>query len=165
MQIIQVTKPQLPIVKDLAYKIWPDAYAEILSEAQLDYMLENFYSLNSLESQFDKGHIFLLVEENDEYLGFASYEINCNATNKTKLHKIYIMTNTQGKGVGKFLLEEVERRAKVAGNNALFLNVNKYNIAQNFYKKNGFEIVLDEVIDIGNGYVMDDYVMEKSILF
>lgn len=163
MQIILPTKPQLQIVQDLAYKIWPDAYSEILSEAQLDYMLENFYSIASLENQFEKGHIFLLAEENGQYLGFASYEINCNALGKTKLHKIYVMPNTQGKGVGKFLLEEVEDRAKQAGNSILFLNVNKYNKAQKFYENKGFSITQEEVIPIGNDYIMDDYVMEKSL--
>ncbi|MDI9309338.1 MAG: GNAT family N-acetyltransferase [Limnohabitans sp.] len=163
MQIILTTKPQLKIIQDLAYKIWPDAYAEILSEAQLDYMLENFYSIASLENQFENGHIFLLAEENGQYLGFASYEINCKAIGKTKLHKIYVMPNTQGKGVGKFLLEEVEDRAKQAGNSILFLNVNKYNKAQKFYENKGFLITQEEVIPIGNDYIMDDYVMEKSL--
>ena len=46
---------------------------------------------------------------------------------------------------------------------AIFLNVNKYNNAIHFYMKQGFTKVKDEVIDIGNGYVMDDYVMEVAI--
>lgn len=163
MQIIQCNKTQLEIVRDLAYKIWPDTYGQILSSAQLNYMLDNFYSIDSLELQFDNGHAFLFVEENGQYLGFASYETDCKEKGKTKLHKIYIMTNTQGKGVGKFLLSEVEERAKKAENNFLFLNVNKYNSAISFYEKQGFVKVADEVIDIGQGYVMDDYIMEKEI--
>ena len=163
MQIIQVTKDQLQIIQDLAYKIWPDAYAEILSEVQLDYMLENFYSICSLESQFNSGHVFLLVEENGQYLGFASYEIDCKTEGKTKLHKIYILPNLQGRGVGKILLDEIENRARQLNNKYLFLNVNKFNKAQNFYKKHGFIITQEEVISIGQGYVMDDYVMEKVL--
>lgn len=163
MQIIQCTKDQLAIVRDLAYEIWPDAYGEILSVPQLNYMLDNLYAVSSLEKQFDNRHVFLLVEENGDYLGFADYEVDCKERGKTKLHKIYIMPNTQGKGIGKFLLNEVIFRAKKDNNDYLFLNVNKYNKALYFYEKQGFEKIADEVIDIGNGYVMDDYVMGSKI--
>ncbi|MGX7668165.1 GNAT family N-acetyltransferase [Flavobacterium pedocola] len=163
MQILSADKNQLYIVRDLAYKIWPDAYGEILSEAQLDYMLENFYAIPSLEEQLQQHHVFLLAEENGVYYGFASYEVNCKNSGKTKLHKIYVLPETQGKGVGKLLLEAVEKATAEAGCNLLFLNVNRYNIAQEFYKRNGFEIVHEEDIDIGRGYLMEDYVMEKQI--
>lgn len=163
MQIIQCNKVQLEVVRDLAYKIWPNTYGQILSTEQLNYMLDNFYAINSLEKQFDAGHVFLLVEEDGQYLGFAAYEVNCKEKGKAKLHKIYVMPNTQGKGIGKYLLNEVELRTKEAENNFLFLNVNKYNNAISFYEKQGFVKIADEVIDIGKGYVMDDYVMEKII--
>lgn len=163
MQIFKANKNQLYLIRDLAYAIWPKAYGEILSEAQLDYMLENFYAIPSLEEQMNHHHVFLLAEENGVFYGFASYEINCNNSGKTKLHKIYVMPETQGKGVGKQLLSEIENAAKEEGNQYLFLNVNRYNIAQEFYKKLGFEIVHEEDIDIGNGYLMEDYVMEKKI--
>jgi len=165
MQILQASKNQLPIIQDLAYKIWPNAYAEILAEAQLDFMLENFYSIDSLENQLENNHIFLLAEDDGVYYGFASYEINCKEQGKTKLHKIYVLPNTQKNGVGKMLLESVEKAAQKALNKYLFLNVNKYNNAKNFYEKFEFKIIKEEMIDIGQGYVMDDYVMEKSILF
>ena len=74
------------------------------------------------------------------------------------------MSTQQGKGTGKILLDFIAHEAKSQKNTAVFLNVNKYNSAQHFYKKLGFEIVEEVVIDIGRGYVMDDYVMEKEIL-
>src|SRR5688572_16857394 len=140
MKVSVADKSQLHIVRDLAYKIWPDAYGEILSEAQLDYMLENFYALPALEEQLENNHVFLLVEENGVFYGFAAYEVNCNNTGKTKLHKIYVLPETQGKGLGKLLLSAVEKAALIAGNSHLFLNVNRYNDAQEFYKRLGFEI-------------------------
>lgn len=163
MQIIESSKEQLADIRELAYKIWPDTYGQILSKEQLEYMLSNFYSIESLENQFESGHVFLFVEEDGQYLGFAAYEVDCKEKGKTKLHKIYVMPNTQGKGIGKFLLNEVEQRTKNAENKYLFLNVNKYNNAISFYEKQGFVKIADEVIDIGQGYVMDDYVMEKII--
>ena len=163
MQIIQCNKTQLEIVRDLAYKIWPDTYGQILSTEQLNYMLDNFYTINSLEKQFDAGHVFLLVEEDGQYLGFAAYEVNCKEKGKAKLHKIYVMPNTQGKGIGKKVIEDIQKLALENHSASLSLNVNRFNSALSFYKKTGFKIIDEVNIDIGNGYLMEDYVMEKKL--
>jgi ribosomal protein S18 acetylase RimI-like enzyme len=149
----------------IAKEVWPKTYGSILSQAQLDYMMEMMYSVATLQIQAnEKQHHFILAKENDISVGFASYEFNCNETNKTKIHKIYILSTQQGKGTGKILMDYIAKEAKAQNNKAIFLNVNKYNPAQHFYKKLGFEIVEEVVIDIGRGYIMDDYVMEKAIL-
>ncbi|GAA4062033.1 GNAT family N-acetyltransferase [Flavobacterium cheonanense] len=160
MNIVVATKEQLVIVKNLAYKIWPNAYETILSKAQLDYMLKMIYSVDSLEKQFDDGHIFLLIEDNQNFIGFASYELNCNNSNKTKLQKLYVLPEIQGKGIGKQVIDYIKEKVVLSNNLALFLNVNKFNKAKDFYQKYGFQIIKEEVIDIGNNYIMDDYVME-----
>jgi len=160
MNIVVATKEQLAIVKNLAYKIWPNAYETILSKAQLDYMLEMIYSIDSLEKQFNNGHIFLLIEDNQNFIGFASYEINCNNSNKTKLQKLYVLPEIQGKGIGKQVIDYIKEKVVLSNNLALFLNVNKFNKAKDFYQKYGFQIIKEEIIDIGNNYIMDDYVME-----
>lgn len=163
MKITQATKAQLAIVKDLAYKIWPTAYGEILSETQLTYMLAKFYSLEALTEQLEqRKHIFLLAEDDGKIVGFASYELNI-ANDKTKIHKIYVLPETQGKGIGIQLINEIKKRAQEAKNKILFLNVNRFNKAQYFYKKLGFEIAYEEDIEIGQGYFMEDFVMEKII--
>lgn len=159
----KINKKQLPIVKDLAYAIWPSAYREILSAEQLNYMLDNFYSIENLENQMDKGQVFELLFEDSNVVGFVAYELNCNETGLLKIHKIYLLPETQGKGFGKFMIDEVIKIAKSNQQKGVFLNVNKYNNAQFFYEKLGFTITKDEVIDIGNDYVMDDYVM--NLLF
>lgn len=163
MKILKISKDQLQKVADLAYAIWPVAYKEILSEDQLKYMLERFYSLSSLEDQFEKKHVFGLInDENEKSLGFVSFELDCEPK-KTKIHKIYVLPETQGSGIGRKLYEWVKDVAKGEKQEVIFLNVNKYNNAKLFYEKIGFKIVKDEVIDIGEGYVMDDFVMEISI--
>lgn len=163
MHIFQADPSQLHLVKELAYAIWPSAYGSILSQEQLSYMLDSFYNLDSLTEQQEQGQVFLLAEEDGIYYGFAAYETNCQEQGKTKLHKIYVLPNTQGKGVGKQLLSQVVDRALANQNHTLFLNVNKYNTAKEFYEYLGFQVIADEVIDIGQGYIMDDYVMAKSI--
>ena len=156
----KINKKQLPIVKDLAYAIWPSAYREILSAEQLNYMLDNFYSIENLENQMDKGQVFELLFEDSNVVGYLSYEFNCKETGLLKIHKIYLLPETQGKGFGKFMIDEVIKIAKENQQKGIFLNVNKYNKAQFFYNKLGFNISKEEVIDIGNNYIMDDYQME-----
>ena len=160
MKMIVCNKDQLSIVSDLAYAIWPATYGEILSKAQLDYMLANFYAITNLENQMDAGQVFELVFEDNNIIGFVSYEFNCKKTKLLKIHKIYLLPETQGKGFGKFMIDVIVRIAKSNDQKGIFLNVNKYNKAKFFYEKAGFVVSKEEVIDIGNGYVMDDYVME-----
>ena len=156
----KITKNQLPIIKDLAYTIWPIAYGEILSKEQLNYMLDNFYSVDNLSNQMDSGQVFELLLEDKNVIGYLGYEFNCKETGLLKIHKIYLLPEMQGKGFGKFMIDEVFKIAKSNNQKGVFLNVNKYNKAKFFYEKLGFVISKEEVIDIGNGYVMDDYVME-----
>ena len=160
MKLEKINKNQLPIIKDLAYAIWPSTYGEILSEAQLHYMLANFYSIENLENQMNNDQIFELLLEDNKVVGFVAYEFNCNGTGLLKIHKIYLLPETQGKGFGKFMIDEVVKIAKNNHQKGVFLNVNKYNKAQFFYNKLGFTITKEEVINIGNDYIMDDYVME-----
>ena len=163
MNLIKANTEHIPIVIDLTKKIWPVAYGEILSKAQLDYMIDKFYNETALIDLMQKGHVFYLAQDNnDNYLGFVSYEIN-SEPNKTKIHKIYVLPETQGTGLGKQFFELVKQKANENHQKAIFLNVNKYNKAIHFYTKLGFIKVKDEVIDIGEGYVMDDYVMEVTL--
>ena len=157
------TNSQLEIIQDLAKAIWPDAYGAILSQEQLEYMMEMMYRLDSLENQLKNNIVFLLAKEENDFIGFASYELNFQNSNKTKIHKLYILPTIQGKGVGKNLILHIQEIAKKNSNAALILNVNKYNKAKDFYLHNQFEIADSLVVDIGNGYVMDDVVMVKKI--
>lgn len=163
MTISIVSKNQLSIVRDLAYKIWPNAYGEILTKEQLEHMLNLIYSIDSLEKQIDKCHTFLLVEEENQFVGFASYELNYENSNKTKIQKLYVLPQIQGKGIGKKLIDFIKEIAVKNKNLSLVLNVNRFNKAKDFYIKYGFEITKEVKIDIGNDYIMDDYVMELEL--
>lgn len=150
-------------IRAIAKEVWPIAYGAILSREQLEYMMEMMYSIPALQRQFESGHHFIVAIEDEIPVGFASYEFNYNGTSKTKIHKIYILSNQQGRGTGRILIDYITESAKKNNQEGLLLNVNKNNIAQHFYKKIGFTISYDEVIDIGQGYVMDDFVMEMPI--
>lgn len=160
MTISIAQKSQLFIIKELAYTIWPVAYGEILSKEQLDYMLDLIYTIESLEKQVDNNHVFLLVEDENQFVGFASYELNFENSNKTKIQKLYVLPEIQGKGIGKNLINYIKQIAIDNKNSGLVLNVNRFNKAKEFYLKYGFEITKEIKIDIGNNYIMDDYIME-----
>lgn len=162
MTISVATKEQLPIVQELAHKIWPSTYGHILSKDQFDYMMELMYSIDSLEKQLVTKP-FLLVEDEGQFIGFVSYEINWENTSKTKIHKLYVLPTIQGKGIGKFLINHIKELALKAQNSALILTVNRFNKAKEFYLKQGFHVVEEKQFQIGNGYIMDDYVMELPI--
>lgn len=151
-------------IREIAYKSWPNTYGSILSKEQIDYMLDLFYSEKTLlENLNEKGHHFLLVNEGKVCLGFASYEHNYLNQKCTRLHKIYLLPEAQGKRAGKVLIEAVENLAKENQSVVVSLNVNKFNKAISFYKKIGFEVVSDEEILLDHGYKMEDYKMEKKL--
>jgi ribosomal protein S18 acetylase RimI-like enzyme len=153
----------LEIIHRLAYEIWPFAYGEILSTEQLKYMLESFYSVPSLQhQQTSLKHEFIIVFENETPIGFASFSAHANNASIYHLNKIYVLPRQQGKSIGKQLLEHVMSFAKKNGAASLQLNVNRNNKALKFYEKQGFTVIRTEDIDIGEGYFMNDYVMELA---
>ncbi|UZD24706.1 GNAT family N-acetyltransferase [Algoriphagus halophytocola] len=163
IEITPATQDDLKYVQSIANQTWPDTFGEILSPEQIDYMLKWMYSLDTLEKQQNKGHLFYLAEENGQKMGFTGIEIN-QGPGKTKIHKIYILPSAQGKGVGKKLIQKIKEVALAKDQKSLLLNVNKYNEgAIAFYEYLGFKKIKEEVIDIGNGYVMDDFVFELKL--
>ncbi|WP_019989231.1 GNAT family N-acetyltransferase [Rudanella lutea] len=177
------TPSDFPTIEHIARQTWPVTFGEILSADQIEYMLGWMYSQASLTEQVDqKGHVFLIAQtDTGEPVGYVSYELNYGQSDPsggvspnelpsvpappviTKIHKLYLLPQTQGQGLGRLLIEEVGRRAQAAGNTALALNVNRQNRAVQFYERLGFSIAKTEDIDIGNGFLMQDYVMLKSL--
>jgi ribosomal protein S18 acetylase RimI-like enzyme len=154
---------EIEIIQSLIQRIWKPTYREILSEEQMDYMLARMYDPLTLRNQMDEGHQFLLLNEDNSPVGFAGFQFDYPEKGTCKLHKLYLLPETQGKGLGKMLIHEVIERAKKAGQQSLLLNVNRYNKAFDFYKRYGFEIKGEEDIDIGGGYFMNDYIMEYRL--
>jgi hypothetical protein len=151
--ISQATIKDISVIQDIAHKTWPNTYGSILSKAQLDYMMDLMYSDASLLEQLKVKPLFFLAYEGDSCLGFTSCENNYQNSKVTRLHKIYILP----------LVDKVIAIAKENQSEVISLNVNKFNKAVSFYKKIGFEIASEEDLDIGNGYLMEDYKMELKI--
>src|SRR6476620_2772879 len=147
----------------LAYQIWPAAYKEILNFEQLHYMLQYFYSPESLREQMlKKHHVFLIAEtEEEEPIGFASFSKIQQGV--FKLHKLYVLPSLQNMNVGSSLLACVLEECALEGGEQLQLYDNRNNKAISVYEKLGFAIVGEENVDIGNGHLQEDFIMEKSL--
>ncbi|WP_343633016.1 GNAT family N-acetyltransferase [Fluviicola sp.] len=151
-------------IQQVAESTWPVSYQEIISPEQIRYMLDLMYSNQKLETAItDPNQAFWLAEEHGKVLGFCGIEHGYPEAGITRIHKLYILPDTQGSGLGKLFMDHVEDQAGKHGNNTLHLNVNKGNNAVGFYRKHGFVIDHEEVLDIGNGYVMDDFIMVKHL--
>jgi len=179
MTEIQITLAGLTdrdFIRSVSERTWPSTYGHIISQEQIDFMLDWMYSDESLEKQMDSGCVFYIAsikKENEQWeaVGFCSVspeEEENNSTEKVegskahKLNKLYVLPSAQGTGAGKALLNKSIEVVKAAGSSSLFLQVNKLNTAYSFYLKHGFIKEAEYKFDIGNGFYMDDYVMRLN---
>lgn len=157
--IREISIDQVHVIRDLAERIWPSTFKEILSGEQITYMLQWMYNEKTLADQISNGHHFFVLEDNQEAIGFLGVEPNYPAQNALRIHKIYLLPEKQGLGLGKKMIEFAQQKAKEMNCTRLHLNVNRFNPAVDFYKRIGFVVLKEEDIDIGNGYLMEDFVM------
>ncbi|MBK8139845.1 MAG: GNAT family N-acetyltransferase [Chitinophagaceae bacterium] len=161
LKIRNASIKDIPLIQELTYQVWPQTYAPILSNEQIEYMLEMMYSDTSLRQQMGDGARFLIAYEDKVPVGFAAFqEIKPTLF---KLHKIYVLGTRQGKGTGRFMINHIIEEIRKQGASTLQLQVNRHNKAKDFYELLGFTIIEEADFDIGNGYFMNDYVMEKKI--
>ena len=160
MKITKATIENIPLIKEIAEKSWRKHYPGIISSEQIEYMLEQMYSENELKKHFENPnyHYYLLGDE-EKTLGIMGFE-NHYQEKTTKLHRIYLLEEAKGKGVGKFAINFLKNKAKESGDLRIILAVYKQNSSYHFYTSQGFKIYEEGVFEIGNGYVMDDYLME-----
>ncbi len=161
IKIVPALSDDIPAIQQIVQITWPDTYLKIIGQQQLDYMLQLFYSTEALMKQMEEGHLFLVAKQGHKILAFAAYNQEDEKT--WKLQKLYALPDTQGRGIGSMLIDYIINDLKHRNTTRLKLNVNRHNSAKIFYEKLGFKVVLEEDIDIGNGYFMNDYVMQKNV--
>ena len=159
--IRNATIPDIPLIRELVFQVWPQTYRGLLSDAQIDYMLEMMYSETSLREQIEQGSRFIIIEEENVPVGYAAFQEM--EPSIFKLHKIYVLPSQQGKGTGRYMIDYITSEISKEDATALQLQVNKKNRARYFYEKLGFRILREFKVDIGNGYFMDDYLMELTL--
>ena len=149
---------------ELASIIWRQHYPPIIGAAQTEYMLAQRYAPSMIRAELAAGNAWwdvLCIEQ--EMVAFAC-SFPADAKHEMKLDKLYVHQDFHGRGVGSRLIATAEGAARGQGCSALVLNVNKHNgQAIRAYERNGFTIREAVMVDIGGGFVMDDYVMAKPL--
>jgi diamine N-acetyltransferase len=152
----------------LGEAIWRSHYTKLIGSAQIDYMLAERYTPEKLRLYLnaDDRWLMLLRAESpngSRAIGYCSYALT-DDPGEMKLEQLYLLPELQGRGLGKMMLQHVEQQTRARGRGTLMLQTNKRNAdAIAFYRKAGFTVREEAVFDIGNGFVMDDYVMEKLL--
>ena len=145
----------------MAKKIWHEHYGSILEHDHIDYMLQEFQSPNAIGEQINNGYCYCILSADDADIGYISYVLH---DTYLYLSKFYILEEHRGNGYGRYVIEQLKDVCRDNSLSEIRLNVNKYNSDSiSAYKNIGFKTVDEEVIDIGGGYVMDDYVMSLEV--
>lgn len=146
----------------LANQIWHEYFPCILTEAQIDYMVEKFQSAPAMEQQIaSAGYEYYFICKDGVRVGYTGF---VREEEKMFLSKLYLKKEYRGQGIASRVFEFLEQECRRSGLHAIYLTVNRHNdntIA--VYEKKGFHTVKEQAADIGCGYVMDDYVMECGV--
>jgi diamine N-acetyltransferase len=161
-QIRKASEEDISLIRELCMDVWPATYSSILTPEQINYMLEWMYSPSSLKEQLNKGAIFWILYHGEVPMGYSSFEEI--GVNHYKLHKLYVLPNYHGQGAGGYLLSSIIQHIKDLGAHSLELQVNRFNKAVGFYKQLGFYIREEGDFHIGNGYYMNDFIMQIDLV-
>ncbi|MFC4219471.1 GNAT family N-acetyltransferase [Flagellimonas marina] len=156
------SKSDIKTVASLARTIWTEHYTPIIGLGQVNYMLNRFQSAKAIQDQLEKEIAYYLLQFKEEFVGYFSFDID---EDFLFLSKLYVLKSARGNGIAKTAITFMESYSRERGIPKIRLTVNKYNSNSiKAYEKMGFVNVDSIIQDIGNGYVMDDYVLEKDIL-
>lgn len=157
------SEADIPVLRELADRIWRESYAAMLTPEQMDYMLAWMYAPETIAREMAEGVIWELALLGDDAIGFHS----CThepGEQRLKLNKLYILPERQGNGLGQVVLGRVHELAESLGAAEVWLQVNKRNPrAIAAYERAGYRIARSAVFDIGGGFVMDDFVMTRPV--
>ena len=163
-RFVELTTPgSLAVVRAIAAEIWPETFRAILPPEQIPYMMKMMYAPEVMERELASGFHFDALYIGDAPAGYVSYS-KYDLPGVAKLHKVYLLSKFHGQGYGTLMLKYACRRCRELGFAKVRLNVNKHNTrATAAYERNGFARVESVKIDIGGGFFMDDYIMEKTL--
>ena len=147
----------------IASEIWHEYWPFVLSEQQIDYMVDKFQSEKALKKQIEEeSYTYCILEDNNNIIGYFGI---CPKEDYLFLSKLYIRKDFRGLGCGRQALSKIIQTAQQYNKLSIRLTVNKNNINTiKAYEKWGFKTIDSDVTDIGNGFVMDDYIMEYKLI-
>ena len=162
----QIHQTDFAAIQRLAYDIWHEHYPGIISYRQIDYMLDQQYSQDSMNRDLASNVTMVKLNVDETLAGFATFgRDKSDQSRAVKLHKLYLLQSFHGRGLGSMLLNHVESESMDQGFERIKLSVNKHNrSAVNTYRRNGYRIEQSVLENIGSGFFVDDYIMVKKLL-
>ncbi len=159
IRIKQADSQDAAVIEALAKQVWTQHYTPIIGEKQVSYMLAKFQSQTAIKSDIDSGYVYTIAYLNDAPCGYSAVKIDRGVF----LSKFYVMRKCRGAGIGKALMDSIVSFANEHKQPRIWLTCNKHNPSLAVYKKMAFVVIGEVVTDIGGGYVMDDYELEKKL--
>jgi ribosomal protein S18 acetylase RimI-like enzyme len=153
---------QVAEVARMAREIWDEYYVPLIGRAQVDYMVARFQTEEAMQAQIDSGYEYFQIHQGDVPIGYSAIRHDA-ADARIFISKLYVLAAHRKSGAGRQCLALIERLARERGAKQLWLTVNKGNASVKAYERLGFTIAEAIVMDIGGGFVMDDYRMEKPV--
>ena len=162
LRIINVTNMELVYsLSAVADDIWHEHFTPIIGEKQVDYMLDKFLSPEALVEQINSGYEYFLLSYDYTFAGFVGINEESDAL---FLSKFYIHKEFRGKKIASYMFQKLIEICKLRDLKKIWLTCNRHNTnTLAVYEHLGFKTVREQVTDIGNGFVMDDYVLEYEI--
>lgn len=163
VQLVPVTNAtQVADIARMAREVWNEFYVPLIGQAQVDYMVAKFQSAEAMQSQIDSGYEYFHIQQSGGNVGYTAIRHDA-ADARVFISKLYVLAAHRRSGAGRHTLALIECMARERRATRLWLTVNKGNPSVQAYERLGFRIVEALVMDIGHGYVMDDYKMEKAV--
>jgi GNAT superfamily N-acetyltransferase len=164
VEIMLIQPDQVEEVRHLAHHIWPEVYPSIISMEQIQHMLDRMYDVETMRREIREHHArYALIREEGHNVGYVAWQPGTDQ-GVAFLSKLYLLPGHHGHGLGAKALDWAQEQARLAGHTLLTLRVNRHNhAAVRAYLRAGFGFEDDVCTDIGNGFVMDDYVMSKVL--
>lgn len=163
ISIRKATEHDIPLIRALAEVVFPATYEKLLPQGQVPFMMEWMYSEESLQRQMAEGHTYYIAYADGQPCGYLSVERQGGRL--FHLQKIYVLPDYQGQGVGEQLFRQAVAHVRQEGQlpATIELNVNRENRAVGFYLKMGMHRARTVDVAIGDGFYMNDYIMELTV--
>lgn len=148
------------LIAQMAEEIWPEAFADIITKEQINYMVDKFQSYHAMKDQIEnQGYTYFIISENGKDAGYCGVQVK--EDNSLYLSKMYLLKEARGHRLFEQMTSHLVKLCRDKGINRIWLTVNKHNgRAIAAYDKNGYRNIKSQTTDIGEGFVMDDYVFE-----
>ncbi len=158
------TAEDITAVTELATEIWTEHFPPIIGAAQTVYMIKTFQSAEAVRRQItEDGYQYYLLQSGSDRIGYTAVHPE-PGNHAMFLSKIYIRKSFRGRGFSRITIEFIASLARERGLTMIYLTDNKNNLSSlAVYEKLGFVRARELVTEIGHGFVMDDYVMEKYL--